>query len=376
MEQLVFHRSWMLDFGVHGVSNSATRKRARVLHASDIDMDWETTRRTFQTALIWIAVATLAFVLWYIRQGVLLVFGAVVLAVLLSMLASFISDWTRMPHGPSLALATGVVIAVIGFMFWRFGAQLSSQFGQLVQHVQRGEEFLRSTFHNSGLAQLGAQVTEQGTSFITGAISGILSTGLTFVEAAIVLAISAVYFAAQPDLYRNGFAKLFQPGRQRRILRALDLIGRALKLWLLGQLMLMIGVGILSFVAVWLIGMPNAVALALLAGMLEIVPYLGPFISAIPAVLVALTLGITPALWTIVAYTLIHVFEGYITEPMIDRYFVTIPPALILTGIVASDLLFGTIGVIMAAPMTVVLYMAVKMIYVENPLDEKRKAAA
>ncbi len=336
-------------------------------------MDWEDAHRTFQTAVIWIAVAALAFMLWYIRQGVLLVFGAVVLAVLLSMLASFISHWTRMPHGPSLALATSVVIAVIGFMFWRFGAQLSSQFSQLVQHIQSGEEYLRSTFHNSGLAQLGTQVTEQSTSFITGAISGLLSTGLTFIEAAIVLAISAIYLAAQPELYRAGFAKLFEPEQRPRATRSLDLIGRALQLWLLGQFILMIGVGILSYIAVSFIGLPNAIALALLAGLLEIVPYLGPFISAIPAVLVALTLGLTPALWTVAAYILIHIFEGYVTEPMIDRYFVTIPPALILSGIVASDLLFGTIGVIMAAPMTVVVYMAVKMIYVENPLSERYK---
>ena len=224
--------------------------------------------------------------------------------------------------------------------------------------------------HNSGFPELGAQVTEKGTSFITSSLSNVVSMGLSLAEAAIVLAISAVYLAAQPGLYRAGFAKLFRPERRPRVMRSLDLIGRALKLWLLGQLILMVGVGVLSFIAVWLIGLPNAVALALLAGILEIVPYLGPFISAIPAVLVALTLGLTPALWTAVAYVAIHVFEGYVTAPMIERYFVTIPPALILSGIVVSDLLFGTIGVIMAAPITVVIYMAAKMIYVEDPLNE------
>lgn len=339
-------------------------------------MDWDNARRTFQTALIWMAVAALAFVLWYIRQGVLLVFGAIVLAVLLDMLASFISRGTRLPQGPSLALATAMVIALFGFLAWRFGAQLSSQFNQLAQNIQDGAHYLQATFQNSGLAQLGVQVTEKGTSFITSAISGALSTGLNFVEAAIVLAISAIYLAAQPELYRSGFAKLFQPAHRPRVLNALDLIGRSLKLWLLGQFILMILVGILSLIAVWVIGLPNAVALALLAGILEIVPYLGPFLSAIPAVLVALTLGLTPALWTVVAYIAIHVFEGYVTAPMIERYFVTIPPALILAGIVACDLLFGTIGVIMAAPITVVVYMAVKMIYVENPLDEKPSSAA
>ena len=349
-------------------------------HVSDSNgntaMDWDNARRTFQAALIWIAVAALAFVLWYTRHGVLLVFGAVVLAVLLDMLASFISRGTRLPQGPSLALATGFVIALFGFMAWRFGAQLSSQFSQLAQNIQDGEQFLHSTFQNSGLGQIGAQVTEQGTSFLTGALSAVLSTGLTFVEAAVVLAISAIYLAAQPELYRTGFSKLFTPAHRPRVLDSLDIIGRSLKLWLLGQLILMIGVGILSFIAVWLIGLPNAIALALLAGILEIVPYLGPFISAIPAVLVALTLGLVPAMWTVIAYIAIHVFEGYVSEPMIDRYFVTIPPALILAGIVACDLLFGTIGVIMAAPITVVVYMIVKMVYLENPLDEKPKSAA
>jgi predicted PurR-regulated permease PerM len=91
---------------------------------------------------------------------------------------------------------------------------------------------------------------------------------------------------------------------------------------------------------------------------------------------VALTLGLMPALWTVVAYVAIHVFEGYVTAPMIERYFVTIPPALILSGIVVSDMLFGTIGIILAAPITVVVYMAVKMLYIEDPLEEHRQEHA
>ncbi|HZD92146.1 MAG TPA: AI-2E family transporter, partial [Pseudolabrys sp.] len=272
---------------------------------SDTNMDWESARRTFQTALIWIAAAALAFALWYVRQGVLLVFGAIVLALLLHVFAAAISDWTRMPHGAALALATAVVIALVGFLIWRFGAQLSGQFTELVRNVESGTHYLQSQLAKSGVSGLGQKVTEKGTSFITNSLSNVVSTGLTMVEAAIVLIISAVYLAAQPKLYRTGFAKLFRPRHRARVMESLDLIGRTLKLWLLSQLILMAGVGVMSFVAVWLIGLPNAVALALLAGVLEIVPYLGPFISAIPAVLVALTLGLMPALWTVVAYVAI-----------------------------------------------------------------------
>lgn len=83
-------------------------------------------------------IATLAFVLWCLRQGVLRVFGAVIAAVLLHVLASFISDWTRISCGPSSALATSILIAVIGFTAWRFGATLSSQITELVRHIESG----------------------------------------------------------------------------------------------------------------------------------------------------------------------------------------------------------------------------------------------
>lgn len=334
-------------------------------------MDWENARRTSQTALIWVSLAALAVLLWVVREGLLLIFGAVVVAVLLHVLADFIARWTRLSHGPCLAIATAIVIAVVGVTFWRFGAQLSGQFSGLMHNVETGAHSLRELLKQYGFSSLSNQVTERGTSFITSSISDALKVGLRVIEAAIVLAITGIYLAAQPALYRRGLATLFRPRQRGRALEAIDLIGRTLKLWLLGQLILMLLVGVLSFIALWIIGLPNPVALALIAGIFEIVPYLGPFISAIPALLVALTMGgLAPAIWTAAAYVAIHLFEGYITAPLVERHFVTIPPALILSGIVVCDFLFGTIGVVLAAPITVVVYMAVKMIYVEDPLEE------
>jgi predicted PurR-regulated permease PerM len=332
-------------------------------------MNWRGARRQFETALIWVSAASLAFVLWQVRLAVLLAFGTIVLAILLNVLASLIADWTGISDKFGLAIATTFIVLLFAVMFWRFGSQLSTQFSGLMEHIQSGERSLRAMLQNNGFTNLASSITEKGTSLIAGSLKEMVSVGLGFIEAVIVVAISAIYLAAQPQLYRHGIAMLFRPPLRPRVIRSVDLIGRALKLWLLGQLVLMIGVGILSFVAVWLIGLPNPGALALLAGVAEIVPYIGPFLSAIPAVLVALTLGMSPVVWTIVAYLLIHLFEGYITAPLVERYFVTIPPALILLGIVIANLLFGIVGVILAAPITVVVYMAVKMAYVEDPLE-------
>jgi predicted PurR-regulated permease PerM len=335
-------------------------------------MNWKSTRQHFETALIWVSVGALAFVIWEIREAILLAFGAILTAILLRLFADWISSWTRLSESISLGVATFAIIALIGFTIWLFGSDLSSQFSQLMQHVQGGIQQLRSLMKQTGGGNFGSNFTQQGTSMIAGLITGFASAGLRAVEAAVVLAISAIYVPAQPKHSRHGLVRQFRPELRARARKTIDLIGRTLQLWLLGQLLLMLEVAVLSFFAVWWIGLPNPIALALLAGLAEAIPYLGPFISAIPAVLVALTVGIEAAVWTIGAYIFIHLIEGYLTAPLIERYFVTIPPALILGGLVAVDLLFGTVGLIVAAPMTVAIYIAVKMAYVEDPLGENK----
>jgi len=151
----------------------------------------------------------------------------------------------------------------------------------------------------------------------------------------------------------------------------LDEVGRSLRLWMIGQIIQMVIVGLLSTIAVWLLGLPSVLALGLIATATEFVPYLGPIAAAIPAILVALTQGSGTALWTLVAYVLIHQVEGNILTPLIEKRLIFIPPALILLGIAAIGVLFGFAGVIFAAPIVVTLYVAVKQLYVRDVLGEK-----
>jgi predicted PurR-regulated permease PerM len=86
---------------------------------------------------------------------------------------------------------------------------------------------------------------------------------------------------------------------------------------MLGQLMQMFLIGVMSTAAVWVIGLPSPLALGVLAGGAELVPYLGPIIAAIPAILVAATTGLYAVLWTATAYFLIHQIEGNLVVPLI-----------------------------------------------------------
>src|SRR6202034_2229887 len=138
--------------------------------------------------------------------------------------------------------------------------------------------------------------------------------------------------AAQPDLYRRGLIWLFPPASHARAAEIVDGIGEALRLWLVGQLAEMVLIGALTMVAMWIIGVPSSLALGLIACIGEFIPYLGPLLAAIPAILVALTKSPQAALWTALAFVIIHQIEGQIISPLIQRHMVSIPPAVMLLG--------------------------------------------
>jgi predicted PurR-regulated permease PerM len=151
----------------------------------------------------------------------------------------------------------------------------------------------------------------------------------------------------------------------------IDGVGEALRLWLIGQLIEMFLIGALSTLAVWLIGVPSPLALGLITGIGEFVPYLGPFLAAIPALLVAVTKSPNAVLCTAVAYLLIHQIEGNLIAPIIQRRIVLIPPAVMLLGIAAMSYIFGLVAIIFAGPIVVVIFTAVSLLYVRDTLGEE-----
>ena len=190
------------------------------------------------------------------------------------------------------------------------------------------------------------------------------------IEALVVLVVSALYLAAKPRLYRTGVIKLFKPELQVWAGERIDTLGQIMKLWLYGQLLTMLLVGVLSGLATWIIGVPGPLALGLISFITEAITYLGPFLGGIPAVLVATTKGFDASLYTAIAFLLVHVIEAYLFAPLIQRSFVSVPPAVMLLGITISELLFGTPGLLVAAPLTVAIFMVVRMFYLRDTLHE------
>jgi predicted PurR-regulated permease PerM len=325
----------------------------------------------FKRALIVVAVAVTPVLIWYLFGVVLMAFGAIILAMLLCLGAHPIERWLRLPQWAALILSGLIIMAVILGTAYLFGSYISSQFQDVMQRTASASADIEKSLNGTATGRFMLQHLSSGNLSLTDVLPSLLKVSTTFIEAVIIMIISGAYLAAQPRLYRTGVIWLFPPRHHARAAEIYDGIGEALRLWLLGQLIEMLVIGALSTFVVWLIGVPSPLALGLIAGIGEFIPYLGPILAAIPAVLVALTKSPETALWTLLAYLVIHQIEGNMVAPLIQRRMVAIPPAVMLLGIVAITYLFGPVAIIFAAPIAVVIFAGVNLIYVRDTLHEK-----
>jgi predicted PurR-regulated permease PerM len=143
-----------------------------------------------------------------------------------------------------------------------------------------------------------------------------------------------------------------------------------LRWWLIGRLASMAIIAVLTSLGLWLLGMPLALSLGLLSGVLSFVPYIGSVGSAIPPVLIALASSTELALYVVVLYTVVHVVEGYILVPLMQRRMGHLLPALTLVAQAILGALFGILGLTLATPLAAAALVAVRMLYVEDVLHD------
>jgi predicted PurR-regulated permease PerM len=322
-------------------------------------------------SLIVVAVAVVPFLIWYLFGVVLMAFGAIILAMLLRLGAQPFMRWLSLPEPLALAISGAVILGLIVGAGYLFGTRITTEFQDVTQRAISASADIHHRLEGSSYGKFLLDHFSGSDISVTGVLSGLLKISSSLLEALVIMVISAIYLAAQPRHYRDGLIWLFPPRAHAHAARIVDGIGETLRLWLIGQLIEMVLIGALSALAVWMIGVPSPLALGLIAGIGEFIPYVGPLLAAIPALLVALTKSPEATLWTAVAYLIIHQIEGNVVAPLIQRRMVSIPPAVMLLGIVAITYLFGAVAIIFAAPIVVVIFAGVSLLYVRDTLGER-----
>lgn len=294
-----------------------------------------------------------------------------VVATVFRSLADPICRWSRLPSGVSVAIAVAIVFAIVGTLLAIFGAQIGGQIQLLSKTLPDAWKSLEERMGDAGLGGQLEHLFQSARASANGTISNfgrvMMSVGSGLADALVVI-FGGIFLAAQPRFYKSGAIKLVPPAKREVVSEAMDHSEQALRLWLKGQLIAMVAVGLLTGIGLWMLGMESALALGLLAGLLEFVPFAGPILSAVPAVLIALAVNPELALSVVLLYTAVQQFEGYVLQPLVQQYAVDLPGVVLIFSLIAFGMLFGFIGIIFAAPMAVVTYVMVKKLYVRETL--------
>ncbi len=160
------------------------------------------------------------------------------------------------------------------------------------------------------------------------------------------------YFLLDPTLIDDLAKKFFEEDRASQIIEIFNKAERRFSSWFWGELILMISVGVMTFIGLSLVGIKYALALSVLAGLLEIVPNLGPVLSSIPAVLIGLSQSYFLGFAMVALYFLVQQLENNLIVPIVMRKVVGLSPIITLMALIVGGKLAGIIGVLLAIPIT------------------------
>lgn len=333
-------------------------------------------RRVLTVVAIVFVVAIATLLAWQAVSVLLTLFAAVLLGVLLRGMSDGLAARTGLKPGPALAVVCVGLALVLGAFVSVTAASVTQQFSDMLDQLPAAVQQARERLEANPLGRKLLAPIEDAANGATaadlplGRVLGMASSTVGTVGTAFLVFFVGIFLAAAPATYRRGTLLLVPPARRPRVDEVLGEIGETLLRWLSGRLLLMAVIGVLSWVGLLLLGVPLALALGLLAGMLSFIPNIGPVVSAVPAMLIAASVTPMLAVWVGVLYLAIQTAETYLLEPFIVRKTVELPPATNIGFQLLMGTWLGVPGLTLATPLLAALTVAITRFYVEDTLND------
>ncbi len=317
--------------------------------------------------------ATLVLLVVLVPDVVFAVFAGLLLAILVSRSSDALVRRLRVPRGLAIVLLLIAACAVLAAAAVSAAPEIASQFDQLVRRVPDAVATLRSTVEQFPWAQrLSSYLTSEGALW-SGGLMATTAFTTTFgaLGTLVVILFVGIYGALQPETYRNALLALLAPSIRARGERVLDACIDTLANWLTAQLIAMAIIGVLTSAGLWLLGVPLALILGLIAALLTFIPNVGPILAAVPAVLLVLSEGYVMVLWVVGLYVAIQIIEGYAVTPILQQERLSLPAAFIIAVQLLFAALFGLLGLALATPIAALAVTLARMVYVEDYLERE-----
>lgn len=317
--------------------------------------------------------------LWLTIRVDLVLFGGLLLAAFLRITARRLTARTGLALGWSLFAVVLTIAAMILGLVWLSADTLAGQVGEISQRLPHDLAQIAQSLSQTpiGRSVLSNFHPQDLVTMLSSKLSDIAGALLSFTEAVagvVIIGFIGVYVAADVAPYRSGLLCLVPQARRARVAAVLEQTAETLWYWVLGRLFSMTVLGTLTGIGLWLLGVPAALALGVLSGLLIFVPYIGAVVSAVPSVILAFAISGRTALYAIGLYVAIHILEGYLLVPLVQRRATHLPPALGLSGQLILGVLAGLIGLLFATPLLLAALVLVRTLYVEDVLGDRGAA--
>ncbi len=311
---------------------------------------------------------------------ILVAFAGIILGVYLRGITNILAR--RVPI-PRVVLLMIVVLVHLGaltlFAMWAVPA-ISEQLEQVTDDVVRAWDDLRELLASTWIGALAGALPSPErilTDYpaLRDEVVGMFGNAIFGLIAFAIIIFVGLYLAWAPASYLTGILVLVPPERRTRVGEILHELYITLGRWVTGRTISAAIIGVLTGLGEWAIGVPLPFALAVLAGLLTYIPNIGPILTLVPASLLGLTQGWTVALGAVGVYLGVQFVESYLLTPLVERWAVRIPPALLLVVQALFGVLMGLLGVALAAPITAVLMVLTRRLYVEDRLGDEEADA-
>jgi predicted PurR-regulated permease PerM len=340
-----------------------------------------TTSMSLRTIATGTALAVAALIVVFAFDLVLLLFAAVLIAVVLDAAAALVMRLTSAPRGIALALVFVAVAAGAAALVGLVLPSLLDEIALLRTRLPEAMDKLQEVVNRFGWVETIFDALPTGEVMLSRpGIAGRVSSALTATVSAavniVVVFLVAMYLTASPQMYIDGVVRLFPKQRRRRAREVFTAVGDTLLNWLRGQLIAMTVVGLVIAGGLFLLGIPLAGTLGLIAGLFEFVPNIGPILAGVPAALLAITVSSSHVFYVIVLFIAVQTAESYLLTPLVMKHQVALPPALTIVAQVVATLVGGWLGLLLATPLTAALLTLVQKVYLESALGEDDAQAA
>lgn len=321
-----------------------------------------TTRAELKRATVWFSVAGAIALVVLLIQPLLIIFAGIVFASMLDGGVRLLGRVLPISRGLRLLIISLLTVIFLLGTVYLAGVQITAQFSQLRATLEAQIDRLMDLATQWGLmpgrSDL-AGLAQQALGSV-GKLTGYIGTVFGALSTLFLIMVIGLFIAMEPRLYDRGLQWMVPTRSRAEFAITINRMAKTLRVLLAGRLAGMLFEGVLTWIALALVGVPMAMILGIITGILAFIPNIGAFISGALMTLVGFSAGVETGFWALGVYVVVQTFDGYVVLPLVARKTVDVPPALTLGAQILVSALLGLLGLALADPMVAMIKVALE----------------